>query len=316
MKKAAVIGFTAAAITATVGMRRAFRPLPAQPLPGEIRRIDGEDIHFIEAGSGPAVVLIHGFAASSFTWRDVLPELSERHRVVALDLPGFGFSDRNTALDYSLGAHARRTKRLMDSLGIGHAVVVGHSMGGAVAQRLALQYPGSVEALVLAASVDASARAPWEQHAAVHPLLFRLLDIGLHSPVLVRFGSRRTVLDIAADPSYATPEVIDGYARPVLVPGTAAALARLVAGTAAEPPADLSQLSVPTLVISGERDRSVPVSVGEGLETKIAGARHVVVPGIGHLTAEERPELFLAELTAFLSGLEGAGVAASSAASQ
>lgn len=309
-KRWGLVAGAGVATAAGAGVGWLFRPLPATPLPGTVLRLDGEDIHFVEAGAGPALVLIHGFAESTFNWREVMPELATTHRVVAIDLPGFGFSDRNPRLAYSLDAHARRVHRLMVQLGIERATVIGHSMGGAVAQRFALAFTDAVEAVVLASSLDASAEAPWLDNRRLRPAVRRFLYIGLRSSALVRYGTRRTVLDIVADPSYATAEIIDGYARPILVPGTARALARLAEGVASEPPADLTVLDVPTLVVSGELDRSVPVAIGQGLARKIRGARHVVLPGVGHLTAEERPDLFLAEVRAFLATIGSAAVAA------
>ncbi len=281
-------------------VRRALRPLPPAPIPGERRWIDGEEIHFQDAGSGETIVFVHGFAASSFTWRYALAALAATYRVVAIDLPGFGFSDRNPGLDYSHEAHARRVVRLMDTFSVDRATIVGHSMGGAIAQRVALSYPARVERLVLLAAVDAGEPAPWHDHHRLNPTLIGIANVALRFPALVRFASRRTVLGIVADRAYATPDVIDGYVRPVLVPGTARALARMVDDTRAEPPADLSRITAPTLVLSGDDDRAVPVGVGEGIARKIPGARHVVIPRMGHLSAEERPEAFINELLAFM----------------
>ena len=286
--------------TAVAGVRRAMRPLPAQALPGQLREIDGEWIHYLDEGEGDAVVFVHGFAGSSFTWRYAVASLSSAHRAVAIDLPGFGFSDRSPLLDYSHEAHARRVVRLMDTLGIERATIVGHSMGGAVAQRVALAYPARVERLVLLAAVDASEAAPWHDRRRLNPSLIGLVDLALRFPPLVGFASRRIVRGIVSDPAYGTPEVIDGYVRPVLVPGTARAVARMVEATLREPVADLSRIAVPTLVLSGQHDRAVPLAVGEGIARRIPGARHVVIPQTGHLSAEERPEVFVEELLAFM----------------
>src|SRR3989442_15747988 len=122
--------------------------------PGRIATIGGVGINYIDRGSGPAVVLIHGFGAHTFSFRYLIPDLAKDHRVVALDLKGFGYSERPKKSDYSLSAQARLVVRLMDTLGIESAALVGHSMGGEVAMRVAAGWPQRVERLVLAASVS------------------------------------------------------------------------------------------------------------------------------------------------------------------
>ena len=101
--------------------------------PGSFLDIDSLRIHYVEAGQGPPVVLIHGWNASTFSFRYTIPELARHHRVVALDLKGYGYSGRPAKGDYSLTAQAELVRRLMDRLDIHRADVIGHSMGGAVA---------------------------------------------------------------------------------------------------------------------------------------------------------------------------------------
>jgi pimeloyl-ACP methyl ester carboxylesterase len=269
--------------------------------PGRIKEVDGEWIHYLDEGSGPPIVLIHGFTGSTFTWRNTMPALAATHRVVAFDLPGFGFSDRNPDLEYTPEAHARRVVRLMDTLGIDRATVVGHSMGGGVAERVAVEHPERVEQLVLVASVDASARPDWERRPEAM-LRVALLGAALvfRSPWLAR-RSVRTVVGAMAPDEYASDEVVDGYLAPLLRPGTVQCVKLLFEETREMPCVDVGAIKAPTLVISGELDREVPARVGDALASKIPGARHVVQPLSGHLLAEEKPELFLKALLAFLS---------------
>ena len=107
--------------------------------------IHGHDVAYRLAGEGETILLIHGMAGSSRTWREVMPGLAERHRVLAPDLLGHGASGK-TATDYSLGAHASVLRDLIDRLGIERATVVGQSLGGGVAMQLAYQYPDAVSA--------------------------------------------------------------------------------------------------------------------------------------------------------------------------
>src|SRR5512142_1758111 len=103
--------------------------------------LHGERVAYRERGQGPALLLIHGMAGSSETWRAVIPQLSKRYRVIAPDLLGHGQSAKPRG-DYSLGAFAVWLRDLLDELGITRVTVVGHSLGGGVAMQFAYQHPG------------------------------------------------------------------------------------------------------------------------------------------------------------------------------
>ena len=109
--------------------------------------VDGLRVRYVEQGSGPAVVLLHGFASSIYTWKDVLPALARTGRVVALDFPGFGGSDRPPDLSFDMFPGV--VLGLLDQLGIREAALVGNSMGGAVAVVIAARQPQRVSRLVL-----------------------------------------------------------------------------------------------------------------------------------------------------------------------
>jgi pimeloyl-ACP methyl ester carboxylesterase len=113
--------------------------------------IHGHEVGYRMAGSGPAVVLVHGLAGSSTTWQEVMPALADHFTVLAPDLLGHGDSAKPRG-DYSLGAHASGLRDLMVALGIERATFVGHSLGGGVALQLAYQFPERCERLVLVAS--------------------------------------------------------------------------------------------------------------------------------------------------------------------
>ena len=118
--------------------------------------VDGARIHFQEFGNAgdQPIVLIHGYTASTYVWRSVAPHLADAgFHVIAVDLLGFGFSEKPRWFDYSIDSQSRMISRFMDRIGIGRAVVVGSSYGGAVAATLALDYGERVEKLVLADAV-------------------------------------------------------------------------------------------------------------------------------------------------------------------
>src|SRR5688500_14064333 len=118
--------------------------------------IDGARIHFQEFGlaANPPVILIHGFTASVYVWKTVAPMIADAgFRVIAVDLIGFGYSEKPSWFEYTIDAQARMISRFMDRLGIGKATLVGSSYGGAVAATLALDYAARVEKLVLVDAV-------------------------------------------------------------------------------------------------------------------------------------------------------------------
>ncbi len=271
--------------------------------PGRVIEIDSVRIHVVETGAGPeTVLLLHGFGASTFSWRTVAPLLAESHRVVALDFPGFGFSDRRSDINLGAEAQAARALAILDQLGIARAVVAGHSMGGGIAQRLTLLAPERVSDLVLVASVDAGITPPWQRPAArgapVSTAVMRLVG---RFPWLVRRLTRRSLRRIVFDPAHVTEAVVDGYVAPLLFTGTAQCVGRMARDALGVPVAKLAQISAPTLVVDGERDRVVPPAVTARLAAVIPGARHVVIPRAGHLVPEEQPAAFVEAIGTFLA---------------
>jgi pimeloyl-ACP methyl ester carboxylesterase len=126
-------------------------PVPPRDADLRVRTVHGYRRAFRVAGSGPAVVLIHGIGDSSATWESVIPALARHHLVIAPDLLGHGRSDKPRA-DYSVAAYANGVRDLLGVLGIRRATLVGHSLGGGVAMQFAYQFPDRTERLVLVGS--------------------------------------------------------------------------------------------------------------------------------------------------------------------
>ncbi len=256
-------------------------------------------LHIVERGAGEPLVLIHGLGASVFTFRRNLDRLAERLRVIAVDLAGFGGSSRRVR-DYSLTAHARRLVELMDALGVERAHVLGHSMGGAVALRLASGWPQRVMRLVLVAPAPPDLMRRGAVITALLQPLFPLFGLLYHSR---RFRTR-TLRSAFHDPAHMTDEVLNGYWGPSRVRGHLAALARLMADRRKDPSLDLATVTAPTLLLWGASDTWLRPNQGERLASRLQDARLVVVPEAGHLLPEERPDAFCALVEAFLAGRE------------
>ncbi|OGO50335.1 MAG: hypothetical protein A2148_06630 [Chloroflexi bacterium RBG_16_68_14] len=265
--------------------------------PGSFLEVDGVRLHYVEAGRGEEVLLIHGLGASTFSFRYVIPELAQRYRVVALDLKGFGYSGRPSG-DYSLTAQAALVRRFMDQLDIERAVVVGHSMGGAVAMRLALGYPERVSRLVLVGSAtDQELRHGLRFGRYLRPFLPLAALFTLHRQSFRRLSLRSAV----HDPAHLTPEVLDGYFRPSRMKGHLRALGALAAHRRRDEPLAPERILQPTLLLWGEHDRWLPPSQGEELARRIPNGRLLLVPSAGHLPLEEQPDFCNRALLEFLA---------------
>jgi pimeloyl-ACP methyl ester carboxylesterase len=265
--------------------------------PGKHAKVLGADVHYVEAGEGPALLLIHGLGASTFSYRKNIAALGRRFRTVALDLPGFGFSTRSVP-GLSLTAQARYVAAFLDALGIENASLAGHSMGGTVVQRFALNCPERVERLVLIDSTtDAQMRsAAWLSRPA-KALLPAFVSFVLHfKPVRLRWLGAAVY-----DRSYLTPEVLSGYAAPGRVRGNVAAFQRLLIDRTRDAPIDASRIRAPTLILWGEADRIVRPAVGQRLHEEIPGSQLIIVPKAGHWVPEEQPEAVNHSLIEFLT---------------
>lgn len=269
--------------------------------------VNGITVHYKMAGSGrPALVLLHGFAASTFSWREVIGPLSEVGTVVAFDRPGFGLTERPMPGEwegrspYAPEAQADLTVGLMDALGIEQAVLVGNSAGGTTALLTALTDPERVEALVL---VDPAIYVGGGTPGWLRPLVNtpQMRHLG---PLLAR-QIRDWGVDFGRsawhDPSKLTPEIWEGYAQLLRVENWDRALWEV---TRASRPLGLEkrlgEVRVPVLVITGDDDRIVPTEQSVRLAGEIPGAQLAVIPECGHVPQEECPGPFLEAVETFL----------------
>ncbi len=272
--------------------------------------VGGLEVHYKLAGEGrPALVLLHGFAASTFSWREVMAPLAQDYTVVAFDRPAFGLTERPRTWPgdspYSTPAQAELTVALLDRLGIERAVLVGNSAGGTVAMLTALQYPERVEGLVL---VDPAVYGGGGSPAWLRPLL-ALPQVDRLGPLFVR-RIQGWGLDFARsawhDPSRITDEVWAGYTRPLQAQDWDVGLWELTrAGRPLGLEERLGELRLPVLVITGDDDRIVPTEQSVRLAGEIAGAELVVIPNCGHVPHEECPAAWLAAVQDWLAARPG-----------
>ena len=282
--------------------------------------IDGDRVVYRTAGKGPVLLLlVHGLAGSSVTWRHVMPELAKRFRVLAPDLLGQGQSDKPRG-EYSLGAHANTLRDLLDALGYKRATVIGQSLGGGVAMQFAYQFPERCERLVLVDSGGLGREVTFYLRMltvpgfeSVFPLFCTpwLRDAGnLVATWLGRAGVRSTPASQEIWRSYASladaenrraffrslRDVIDFSGQAV------SALGRLHRAA-----------QLPTLIVWGAQDPFIPVSHALAAHNAIPGSRLETFDGVGHYPHCEAPERFVAVLTDFIASTTTARLPARSA---
>ena len=249
-------------------------------------RVDGARIRYIDAGRGPPVVLLHGLGASMYAWRKNVGAMAAAgFRVIAFDNRGFGLSDK-PAVPYDNAAYARLAIALLDSLGISDAVLVGHSMGGAIAAEVAIEYPQRVRGLVLVGSAGLGAR---------EPLLFRVARWPVLGPAVLGFRGRgftaRLLKATYFDPSKVTESDVDQYYAPVAQPAYSRALRAVLRQFHFDGlEGRLDKIEAPTVVLWGEEDRWVPLGLGRALAAGITRSAFVSVPHAGHSVQEEAPD--------------------------
>jgi len=262
----------------------------------------GVRFHLQDMGSGPTVVLLHGTGASSHSWRDVLPTAARQFRSIAPDLPGHGFSTRPD--DLSLPGMARAVGALLLDLGVEADIVVGHSSGAAIAFRMALDALDSGRRPPRAILSVAGALEPFPGMAgALFPALARLLVLNPVVPALFamralvpgetgRFLRRATGSRIDARGEALYAQLFRSSAH------VGAALGMMAAWDLTPLAREMHRLHMPILLLHGERDASVPPAVSRTVARRIASAEAEVVPGLGHLLHEEKPELLADRLEA------------------
>lgn len=254
---------------------------------------DGCRLFVRESGTGPPVLLLHGFPETGACWRRVAGLLAPRHRVLVPDLPGYGRSGRPRAFD--AGTIARTIAGAMETAGAPRAVVVGHDWGGSISFRLTLDHPERVERLVVinAPFRKLDLRRAWYMLAFNVPVVPEL--------ALTLSGDRwvdRFLRAGAADPAAFAPEDLAEYRRayrPLERKRAALAYYRTVTrralrrrvGGGSGPRRTIDR---PTIIVWGERDPALPVSLLDGIERDIPGVRIERIPDAGHFVPEERPE--------------------------
>lgn len=298
---AAALGMAAVGVTAQhVRRPRDLRWLDhvhvlPHPTTSNFRVIDGIRIHYQEHTAdrdSEVVIMLHGFCSSNYTWKDCFEYFSEAgYRVIAPDLKGFGFSEKPLDKKYNIKDQVNIIMRLMDSLGIKQATLVGNSYGGAISMACALAQPERVKQLILIAAAH--------NNEVITHRLFRggqwlvnnngidvVAPFILGSPNVLRYYMNKMFYD----KSVLTEERYNAYLRPLRTANCQmAAITTIKQWDLSWLGNEMSSIKAPTLLIWGEQDWAVPVEWGAEIHLSIKHSQFVVIPECGHLPQEELP---------------------------
>jgi pimeloyl-ACP methyl ester carboxylesterase len=265
--------------------------------------VGGQLVHVEQAGRGEPVVLIHGFGASTYSWRKVIPAIAESHRVVAIDLNGFGYTQRPAGrAAYTREAQAQLVLGTLDALGIDRAHIVGHSYGGGITLYLASQHPERFRTMVLVdSSAPTYANDRRSRAAAFRPLDSLLVRLVFLRPAMIR----RSLLSSFWDDSLVTPDLVQAYSERLAIEGATGAFYGLTAPAPAGAPVELARIAVPALVLWGAHDELIAPETGRRAAARLPDAQFVLLDHSGHLPMEEEPEAFLRALLPFLERHRG-----------
>ena len=270
----------------------------------------GLHVHYRDQGlaNGPPVVMVHGFSASLHTWEPWVRLIGGSYRVVTLDLPGHGLTRAPAGYAATINGYADIVDGVARRLELPPYVVVGNSMGGAVAWDDVLRHPDRVRGLVL---VD-SAGWPEKVRGGDGPLIFKLMRNPISRALIrdldVRPIAKRALEAAYVDKSLVTPALVDRYVELARAPGHREILLTIQNRPDSGVTADtFRKIAVPTLVMHGDDDRLIPVADGHAFAAAIPGARLITYPGVGHVPMEQIPDRSAADLKVFLDGLSASG---------
>ena len=297
--------------------RRALRVVPESvPLPMarlRFRTVHGHKHAFRMAGSGPAVLLIHGIGDSSETWAPIVPGLARNHRVIVPDLLGHGESDKPRG-DYSIGGYANGMRDLLSVLGVDRVTLVGHSLGGGIAMQFAYQYPERTERLVLVATGGVGRQVTPLLRAASLPGM-QLLMSGMKLPtVRTQITAAVKLLQLSGLPlGRDAPELLR------VLDALPNADSRLAFGRTLRAVLDWrGQLGtlldrcyltegMPTMLVWGDKDAILPASHAWLAHVAMPGSRLEMFSDTGHFPFHTQPQRFLDILLDFMATTQPAG---------
>lgn len=276
-----------------------YETTPIAELVGEkdqFVEVDGHAIHYIKQGKGKPLILVHGFAGSTYTWRHLVPLLTDDYTVYALDVLGFGLSDKPPDGNYDMKSQGDILIGFMDAIRLPSATLVGHSMGGVIIACAELVTPSRVDKMVMV--------EPGFYIKTVPPFLkyvFFPLDRIMARQFYSKSMRKRFFLASFYDQSKVTEEVIDAYMIPTRTPNALDALAHMMSSVGPQTYEGISEkIKTPTLIVWGERGTGVLSDVAKRLLSEIQRSKLVTINECGHYVQEEKPNELAKAIKDFL----------------
>lgn len=277
-------------------------------LPTKFVTVAGIDVAYTEAGAGePTILFVHGLGSNLLVWQKTIDALSARHRVVAIDLPGYGRSAKRN-YDYSMRFFAGVVDRVIDALALDRPVIVGHSMGGQIALTHALHHPGRARALVLAAPAGfetfGAGEGQWLMEAVSKDFIKATPPDAIYTNLASNFTG-----DVPKDALFMYQhrvQIVDGPEFDAYAYANARSVQAMLKGPVYD---RLGEVRLPVLVVFGAEDRLIPNQVLHGGTTRrvaeqgtrrLKRARLVMLAKAGHMLQVERPEAFNRAVRTFL----------------
>ncbi len=273
-------------------------------LDGEYVVVNGTKIRYIVKGNGSPVLLIHGFGQFLEVWWFNIGPLSQHYQVYAMDLPGYGLSDK-PGIDYTLSSATEFIIDFMEALGIEHASLIGHSMGGIICLGGAINFPSKVDRIILVDSGSLFEKVP---------LLYRLCALPILGDILVRptikAGVRRRIKRAFYNPDLVTEDMVNLNYELLKIPGVKdtmlGVLRNGVRRSGSNPETivtdKLHLVKVPTLLIHGAQDMVIPLEYTQNACRLIPDCRLEVIDECGHCPHLEKASEFNKAVISFLGG--------------
>lgn len=298
-----VFAILSAFILSGCGLFVAKLPSGQVPHPSPENRfvtIDGVRFHYeSHPGTGKTIVLLHGFGSSTYTWKEAIPQLQiDGYRVFALDMKGFGWSDKPAGADYSPRTLMEEVNAWMARMGLEGVTFVGNSLGGAIGLMLAMEHPERMERLVLIDSGGYPIKKPLIIRAAALPLVRDVAKL-----FFGRWMIRANMNRVFFDRRRVTPERVTAYFDRMRTTGSLEAQMALSSALDEQSAAGymerIPQILIPTLILWGENDAWIPLANGRRFHREIPDSRLVVIPRCGHVPQEEVPNIITRYISAF-----------------
>jgi pimeloyl-ACP methyl ester carboxylesterase len=286
------------ALTASGCLHFHSGPMPGEPKDATFLSVEGARVRYVDVGEGPTVVLLHGFASSIENWVTVMPKLVKQHRIIAIDMKGFGWTDRPVG-DYSPKAQAQLLQAVLTERGVtGPIALVAHSYGSSVALAFALEYPRQVQRIALYDAWVYEEQLPSMFHMARAQGIGELLYGLFYSE---RYEERLTLGFY--NPDFVAQQLVDDVEKAFERPGTRYGALEAVRGMRFDEMSDRYRtITAPTLLLWGREDIVTPVSIGEKLVRALPNAKLNVYPRCGHFPMIEAASESTRDLQAFLEG--------------